>query len=1029
MKTIENMRKLFLLLALIVAGVQSTWAWYYDDFDGTADYELVKDVTIQGVVYSLYNVTITYGYLNNEKTENLGKKARVKSLTNVTTPNCVIPAYVYDDGIEYTVEGISKYFVDVNYIITSLTFEGKIGINFYNKSFSQSLMAQTGTWYIRNTSVEDFGVCFDNLRLPNLKSLYITDLYVQGTPDNWKFSRGVYRSLTDVYFLDCCPTLSAGMFTSASYITVHLPSKYIKDSMKYATVWSDFKAILPYQTTYVVKVTNNNSHQVEIYSLGKQNYSEDALTLKWTYEAGSSGSVYYKTGENYYLKLYYDATTQNMPTLTRNGEEVTLTNIGDGVAGYQETDVQEDIKYMVSYNNKHCRLGFKGYGAVAGNYEIKRDGQTITGKITNTNPGFVDCDYGSTAILTMPATPYLLKNSLKQIIYGSTITTQNIPLPTPVDGVYTINLTIPSVSATGFEYYYDIPTVVVNEDPVITVMRMGEGEMKLHKFWEWDDQEERWRNEETINCVQTSTQTKIPYPSSLSPKGWGFDLMMTPLKGQVVRGFMVGRIAEPDNGEGRDFILWDDYLEYVQENYDESTNTYTFTIDLENSINDMDFGMQDLDILVDMGPAETIVEDGNKQTFVRQGGTSRVYLQYEDNATEYEPEIGVGTTNIVIPDHSNVLDCTYADLYIDKVYGEKFTAYRDGVDVSGEFIDRGSQFHYDFDKSEAGRAKSHWTILFEKDEDVITGYDWKVIAQNVPEGSKVTIVNGNEEDEHLLAEGVNDIHIVASGLQSARFEIPAIEGFNIMLSRDGEEMGSTMTLANGVYTLIVPDLEILDAAWFVSTTSASADLTEWTVVKTAEVEDAEVRVSVEGGEEETTALTDACTEIDVSNAEYAQLRVKGSVSSSTYDLYLNAYDIANHKLDVIKAVKELTGLGLVETKALVESDLPVKVKGFATRAEAEAAMATLTAIEGTQCSVKNPGVGTFVKVLRNGVDVTADMTPDGDYLMMNVDAADLTRTTWVLTTEELINRFDINNDGTVTISDVTKLVNKILGKE
>lgn len=202
------------------------------------------------------------------------------------------------------------------------------------------------------------------------------------------------------------------------------------------------------------------------------------------------------------------------------------------------------------------------------------------------------------------------------------------------------------------------------------------------------------------------------------------------------------------------------------------------------------------------------------------------------------------------------------------------------------------------------------------------------------------------------------------------------------------------------------------------------ETTEWTVVKTAEVEDAEVRVSVEGGEEETTALTDACTEIDVSNAEYAQLRVKGLVSSSTYDLYLNAY---TQELAVVKAVKELTGLGLVETKALVES-APVKVKGFTTRAEAEAAMATLTAIEGTQCSVKSPGVGTFVKVLRNGVDVTADMTPDGDYLMMNVDAADLTRTTWVLTTEELINRFDTNNDGTVDISDVTKLVNEVLNK-
>ena len=214
-----------------------------------------------------------------------------------------------------------------------------------------------------------------------------------------------------------------------------------------------------------------------------------------------------------------------------------------------------------------------------------------------------------------------------------------------------------------------------------------------------------------------------------------------------------------------------------------------------------------------------------------------------------------------------------------------------------------------------------------------------------------------------------------------------------------------------------------------ATGTVPVEVTEWTVVKTAEVEDAEVRVSVEGGEEETTALTDACTEIDVSNAEYAQLRVKGSASSSTYDLYLNAYDVENHKLDVIKAVRELTGLGLKEAKELVDS-APVKVMGFATRAEAEEAKATLEAIAGTQCSIKElKTAGSFVKVLRDGEDVTTDMTPDGDYLMMNVDAADLTSTTWVITTEEIINRFDTNDDGTVDISDVTKLVNKVLGKE
>ena len=336
-----------------------------------------------------------------------------------------------------------------------------------------------------------------------------------------------------------------------------------------------------------------------------------------------------------------------------------------------------------------------------------------------------------------------------------------------------------------------------------------------------------------------------------------------------------------------------------------------------------------------------------------------------------------------------------------------------------------------------------------KDQDRIIGVYPKAPAE--PEGFLQTVMRSGGGESQVLflyelgcnepSEIINDgdckkIYIPPYGSDCETYfdiEISLKDGETFNVYRNGEKV--TDLFAKGTYSAdtkttlhyLHKTTEFREVAnWSII---VEVEVTEWTVVKTAEVEDAEVRVSVEGGEEETTALTDACTEIDVSNAEYAQLRVKGSASSSTYDLYLNAYDVENHKLDVIKAVRELTGLGLKEAKELVDS-APVKVMGFATRAEAEEAKATLEAIAGTQCSIKElKTAGSFVKVLRDGEDVTTDMTPDGDYLMMNVDAADLTSTTWVITTEEIINRFDTNDDGTVDISDVTKLVNKVLGKE
>ena len=501
----------------------------------------------------------------------------------------------------------------------------------------------------------------------------------------------------------------------------------------------------------------------------------------------------------------------------------------------------------------------------------------------------------------------------------------------------------------------------------------------------------------------------------------------------------------------------------------------------------MAYGMQDLDILVDMGPEETIVEDGNKQTFVRQGGTGSVYMLYENNAGEYDPQIAIGTTTITIPDYSNTLDCTYAEIYIDKVNGEKFTAYRDGIDVTGEFTNTGTQYRYDFDKSEAGRAKSQWTILFEKDENVITGYDWIVIAQNAPEGSKLTIVNGNVADEHLLAEGVNDIHLVASGLQSARFEIPAVEGFNIMISRDGEEMGSAMTLADGVYTLIVPDLEILDAAWFVSMQAVGPYSGSGSLQKIIRHGGKSV-VSYEYEGVDCTAyygdvnegepvqyilppLGDDCASyyfisIELLDGEtfkayrngvdYTDLFLEGRYDENkkaTYytfndfdwkntEIWSTLRDEATWEIVLEEPVIEFTFAGNFKTiycTTDIGGEIDEPYEGYELEANNVEGVYKGQLIENAIYSGLNASIQFRLndekesfRVFRNGVEMTGQFVKYNNitgmyHLQSNADFMH-EPAQWLIVTESELARFDMNNDGKVDISDVTKLVNKVLNK-
>ena len=1007
MKTTRTLKSIFLLLLLMFIGIQNIAAAIVTyTTEGGKFY-------VEGVEYQGYKATAPNA---SGGIETIGHFARITSLKNVTTAECVIPKNVSNGGQEYIVEGISATFYGyVNNIITSLTFSAEVGADI--ERFYTNFWGTTTIW-LYDLEGEDRGVNFSNLNLPKLKTLSLPNFRQTGTVDDWKFD---FPALTDVYVTDGCPTLSGGMFIHASQITMHIQPQYIKESMQYAAVWSDFKAIVPFSWNYSLAFWNYSKRIVKLYSLGNKDYSSATPLPPPSVTGKEYGykSMVGNLGENYLVTCEYDPETEDVPTVTRNDEPIDendLFEVEEGVVGYQESNLHEHVSYKVNANHKQCRVTFYGgEGYIAGTYEIRRDGTRHNGNIFN---GFIDCDYGSEVKLTMPATPYLLNNDLKLTLYN-TGTTQNIALPTPVDGNYEIVFSVPSISSARFSYAYVIPQGESIPDPVITLMRMGEGEVKLTKFWEWDNRENEYRNEQTINCVNPTTSIAIPLPED---KGWGYRLEVTPLKGQKLRNLLVGYIMKGDNGAPSK-IYWGDYLSWTS--CDTTTNTYTFTVDTEQGGGD-EFGMEDYNVLVDMGPTETIVEDGYKQAIVCKGSTqSKVWFSGE-TSTELS---GDCAATVIMDDESDYDHFVTINL----AKGEKFTAYRDGEDVTSQFEYYGDAYHYEF-ADESYFYASGWTFIFEKDENVVTGYDWTVVGQSLPEETKLTIVYKEGEEEeveevHVLNAGANKIHINASGLQSVRFDLPRMNDATPQISCDGQDRISDLTLSGNTYSLIVPEMQVTDAVWLVGQQSSQ---TQWTAVRNEDTIGAELIVT-RAAKSDTLTCNSLATSASITSASSAKLRVLTKVGSN-FDVYLTGYT-ENHKKPIVNIVMQVLGLHLYEAVNFVNAS-PSEPQLLMENVSLEEVMDIQhrIVIVGGTVSIKakdatNNSSAIPLKVLRDGVNVTSEGTLEGDFLCFTVSNEDLTGTTWVITTDEAYDRFDVNRDGSISIADVTTLVNKILGKQ
>ncbi len=526
------MRKLFLLLALIVAGVQSASADIYK-------YE--RDTVIMNGVYYETNFLV-YNY-SLSGSNNFYDASIIHLLTAGTSLS--VPSEITIDNKAYKVRYVGKhtylkgyptrYFFDSsvptnpgwrsewkdntgyhsgssgaldtdweysavpvynsNSGLKNLTFQG--GIEIYGPFTSNSL--ETLNFQGDATIKGDMLVV--GLRNLNLKGALdisgtltsdrLTEIHFNKLTCSGKFE---CSSLTDVYF----PALknewvlfSGNVFTGVSFSGTqwedHFPSSLKKKirahvwdltseqlaKLKNSAIWCDFKEIVNHKSNVNYTITSDGNARINFVELkGNASYvSATGISQIASASSGSkSGTV--KSGGNYAVEIRdVDFDTKNVQLL-RNGSVATLEpyeDQGQPLRYHEDLDLQQNVSYEVSVSDKVCTVSFAQTGYTGRiMYQKTWNGTTSTGVVTSMSPTVV-CAQGSQLKLTIPYDQYT-PNVLR--LNGSTVSM------TKANGEATATITVPAAATAEVDLTWQAPQQTFeSHQPQIMIMRSGEGQV------------------------------------------------------------------------------------------------------------------------------------------------------------------------------------------------------------------------------------------------------------------------------------------------------------------------------------------------------------------------------------------------------------------------------------------------------------------------------------------------------------------------------------------------------------------------
>ena len=386
MKTIGNIRKLFLLLALIVAGVQSAWADTVYKFNrDTVQMNGVNYETIYLSTYSNFSVISSNSYYSASiisipsgstsisvpsEITIADKTYNVRSVGTHTYLKDYPTRYFFDFAVPTTYGWGSEWKDDTGYHsgsnkaldtdveysavpvnnsnsgLKNLTFQG--GIEIYGPFTSNSL--ETLNFQGETTIKGDMLVV--GLRNLNLKGALdisgtltsdrLTEIHFNNLTCSGKFE---CKSLTDVYF----PTLKYGWigFSGSSFTGVsfsgsqwedHFPSSLKKQirahvwdltseqlaKLKNSAIWCDFKEIVNHKSNVNYTIATDGNARIDFVELkGNASYVSATGISQIAFTSSGSKSGSVKGGGNYAVEIRdVDFNAKNVQLL-RNGHVVT----------------------------------------------------------------------------------------------------------------------------------------------------------------------------------------------------------------------------------------------------------------------------------------------------------------------------------------------------------------------------------------------------------------------------------------------------------------------------------------------------------------------------------------------------------------------------------------------------------------------------------------------------------------------------------------------------------------------------------
>ena len=848
----NTIKKLFLLLCLIMVGVQSASAWLRIFARDT--------VEINGVIYE---TILKRAYLSTERTAYIiGISSSSYSLT--------IPREIlHDEGGVYSVAALGQHVFLRNYPHKSYYNSDQSGL--YMPPFHEidDLINREVTVtnnYMNELTFSANGSFFGNFNSTSLTTLnFQKNAYIASTlnvPNLWNLNiegeleiRGTIssNSLTNIYFnkLTCkgkfdCPSLQNVYFTNNSVsfkgqwedcftaprntVVAHVYDKTDKEiaALRNTAVWDGFKQIVNHKSNISYTLVNNNNGNATVSFLGLEgnaSYVSASSYLQYDQILSGSTSGTVKSGGNYAVEIKDVNFNTKDVTLTRNGVEKTLQtgeNQGDPVMFFEDLDLQSDVTYEVMVKDKQCTLNFEQTGGHTGKiiYSKTVNGQTYSGSITS-NTASVTCSRGTQVKLTIPYdqyTPdklYLGTNEVTMTKAGGTAVAT---LYVPVNSL-SADVTL-SWQAPQQTYEYHVPQ--------ITILRSGDGDVHFEGL---NAQQDEWRVVKSVDCVDDLTVVSVPDADLIDDYDWGFRLIVTPAKGQIIRSLKMGHLDldyehyDPDEGY-RTIMYWEDALiddPLYLYCHDDGTGTYTLNIEGQY---DHGWGAGDFTLLVAMGPEESTVETGQKLSFVRKGGRGDSYIAWNFDGPEPHFPFAEGSTSTTIPDEE--LQGNDLQMFVNTEEGETFHVYKDGMDITGQFQLNGQSTTQYWAPLEAKSAS--YTLLIEEAPDA--NPTWTVVQHDNIAGTQIVVSSAQGNETINCDDAKHELTIDDSNVTKVQLLVAAscVEGcIPVRVLKNGMDVSYQYSDYDGeVLTYEVPVAMLYNTTWDIS---YNTDLQQTFIIK------------------------------------------------------------------------------------------------------------------------------------------------------------------------------------------------------